>query len=68
MFWLRWANWLGIRKDKMACMRQEDTWCWPDHLGERTEGECTQCGAKIFFEKQNASFTKVCNRCAFNQE
>ena len=65
MSWLRLMNWLGWRKDKIACMRQEETWRWPAHLGERTEGDCVTCGSKIFYEKQNAPFQKVCNHCAF---
>lgn len=62
--WLRrLLNRLRIRKDTMICMRQEDTWCWPSHLGRRTNGECERCHAPIYFEKQNEVFRKICNRC-----
>ena len=56
-------NYLGFRKDTLLCMRQEDTWQWPDHLGTRTEGFCEKCHAPIYFEKQNKPFYKICNRC-----
>jgi len=65
MWALRWLNWLGLRQDKMVCMHQEDAWCWPSHLGQITEGNCTQCGSLIYYEIQNKPFTKVCNRCIY---
>ena len=67
-WWQRLLNRLKIRKDILLCVRQEDTWCWPDHLGARTSGECFQCGAAIFFEKQNELFRKVCNQCVLYHE
>ena len=66
MMWLmRILNFLGLRKDELLCMRQADTWRWPDNLGRRTAGYCYKCHAPIFFEKQNRCFRKkICNRCA----
>ena len=61
--WRRFMNCLGLRRDTLLCMRQEDTWQWPDHLGKRTEGLCKKCNALIYFEKQNWPFYKICNRC-----
>jgi len=48
----------------LVCMRQADTWTWPDHLGARTAGECADCGTPIFYEAQNAKYRKVCSVCA----
>jgi hypothetical protein len=67
MFWIRLLNWLKIREDTLICIRQEDTYCWPSHLGKQTEGVCSQCNQKIYFEKQNKSFKKVCNHCAWEK-
>ena len=61
--WRIFMNWLGLRKDTLLCMRQEDTWRWPDHLGEKTEGICERCKAPIYFEKQNKCFYKICQKC-----
>jgi len=63
MWYLRLLNRLGIRKDSMTCIRQDETWCWPDHLGEQTAGLCSKCNSPIYFEKQNWVFYKVCTRC-----
>lgn len=50
---------------ELVCMRQEDTWRWQRHLGEKTEGVCSQCNAPIYFEIQNGNIeNKICNRCA----
>lgn len=48
----------------MICMRQDETWRWPPHLGAKTAGECIQCGTPIFYEAQNAKYRKICNRCS----
>jgi hypothetical protein len=62
----RLLNRLGLRDDALICMCQEDTFCWPDHLGERTAGKCSLCGRPIYYEKQNGYFgRKICNRCEF---
>lgn len=62
--YLRLLNKLGIRNDVLVCIRQDETWCWPDHLGERTSGQCVRCGAPIYYEKQNEVFQqKICHRC-----
>jgi len=51
----------------LICVREEDTWTWPEHLGEKTLGRCGQCNALIYYEKQNAHIKdKVCSRCAWN--
>lgn len=63
MWWLRFLNRIGWRKDTMTCIRQEDTWRWGSHLGAKTEGICAECNAPIYFEIQNKPFRKVCNRC-----
>lgn len=64
MWWYLFLNWIGWRKDTIVCMRQEDTWCWPEELGQRTEGKCDQCGSAIYFEQQNGSvYRKICTRC-----
>ena len=63
--WLqRFLNRIGWRKDTLVCMRQDETWCWPAHLGQRIAGECEQCTAPIYYEKQNKPFRKICHRCA----
>lgn len=62
---LRLLNRLHLRSDAMICMHRDDTHTWGGHLGERTEGECCLCHGPIYFEKQNAPFRKVCNRCAY---
>lgn len=50
---------------RLVCVRQADTWTWPDHLGAKTEGECADCGSPIFYEAQNAAINpKVCAQCA----
>jgi len=50
----------------LICVRQADTWTWPDYLGEKTAGVCGRCGAGIFYERQNAGVeTKVCSNCAW---
>lgn len=64
MWFRRLLNRIGLRKDTMVCMCKEDTWCWPAHLGKRTEGKCERCGVLIYFERQNKPFYKICNRCA----
>ena len=58
---LLWLGW--VKPPTMVCMRQEETWCWPAHLGKKTEGTCADCGAPIYFEEQNAGFRKICNHC-----
>lgn len=47
------------------CMRQANTWHWPDHLDEKTSGECSECQAPIFFEKKNGKYKKICHICAY---
>ena len=48
----------------LVCMHQDDTWCWPAHLGEKTAGKCSNCGEPIWYEVQNGWVErKVCNRC-----
>lgn len=64
MWFKRWMNYLGLRHDILVCIHQDDTWRWPSHLGEKTSGACSKCEGPIFFEKQNKSFKKVCNRCS----
>jgi len=56
-------NRLGLRKDILFCMRQEDTWNWPSHLGEKTAGKCSRCEAAVYYEKHNEPFVKVCHVC-----
>ena len=64
LWWRRFLNRMGFRKDTLICMRQKDTWRWSDHLGEITSGHCMRCNAPIYFEKQNRFFEKkVCQRC-----
>lgn len=63
MWWVRLLNRLGLRRDTMVCMRQEETWRWPPWLGAKTAGKCDQCSADIFFEKQNEPFRKICTHC-----
>lgn len=65
MWWVRLLNWIGYRKDTIACMKQSQTWQWPLHLGEQTAGVCAECDEPIYFEKQNRVFHKICNECAF---
>ena len=65
MWFYRLLNRMGLRKDMMVCMCQEDTWQWPSHLGKKTVGECEKCHKPIYFEVQNKPFGKICNRCAF---
>lgn len=60
---IRLLNILGLRHDTIACQRQSETYVWPAHLGEPKEGECSKCGAPIFYERKNWPFVKVCNRC-----
>jgi hypothetical protein len=67
-WWARLLNRVGWRKDTIVCMHQDDTWCWPEHLGAQTKGACSQCGGPIYFEKQNSVFRKVCNRCVVQRE
>ena len=63
--WYRFLNRLGIRKDRLTCVRQANTWCWPPHLGKQTPGFCSQCAAPIFFEDKNWFFkNKVCHICS----
>lgn len=64
MWWLRLLNRLKLRRDKLTCMRQSDTWRWSSHLGKKTAGVCSLCSEPVFFEKQNKPFVKVCNRCS----
>ena len=52
----------------MVCVLQDETWRWPSHLGEKTEGDCAECGAPIYFEKQNKPFRKICNYCFETKE
>jgi hypothetical protein len=55
---------MNAEKDTLVCIRQEDTFCWPDYLGKKTEGKCEECEAAIYFEEQNEVFRKkICNRC-----
>jgi hypothetical protein len=59
-------SWLKKKKfGTLICMRQADTWCWPPHLGKKTEGTCEQCNSPIYFEEQNGNLPlrKVCNVC-----
>ena len=56
LWWLRVLNRLNIRKDTMTCMRVDETWNWPDNLGKRTLGECSECHEPIYFEKQNKRY------------
>lgn len=63
MWFIRLLNRLGLRKDNIACIRQVDTWHWPNHLGKRTEGKCANCDAPIYYEQQNEPFRKVCQHC-----
>lgn len=60
---IRFLNQIGLRKDVLYCMRQKDTWCWPDYLGKKTEGHCERCKEPIFFERQNWPYRKICQRC-----
>lgn len=53
-----------IKEAVLVCVRQEDTWRWPEHLGEKTAGVCADCAAPIFFEKQNVEFRKICFQCS----
>ena len=65
MFWRKLLNYFGYRPvPTLICMRQVDTWRWPDHLGEKTEGKCIKCGVLIYFEEQNERFRKICHICA----
>lgn len=64
MWFRRLLNRLGLAHDVLLCMRQEHTFVWPPHLGEKTAGKCANCYAPIFYEKQNAPFRKICNVCA----
>lgn len=61
---LKLLNRAKLRRDVLVCMRQEDTYRWPDSLGRKTPGECSVCGYAVYFEEQNSVFVKVCNRCA----
>ncbi len=64
MWLLKLLNRLGIRRDKLICMRQENTYFWSANLGERTPGFCCECNAPIYFEKQNWVFKrKMCHVC-----
>lgn len=65
LFLLRWLNRLGFRRDLLIFMHPDDCYLWGDHLGPKTPGNCSRCGGPVVFEKQNAPFVKVCNRCAF---
>ena len=68
MWWFRFLNWIGWRKDTIFVMCQEDTWTWGPWLGEKTAGKCSRCKLPIWYEKQNWVFpTKICNRCAIEQ-
>ena len=63
MRWIRFLNRIGWRNDPIICIRVEETWRWSSHLGERTEGKCSECDEPIYFEKQNGVFRKICSRC-----
>jgi hypothetical protein len=67
MWFYRLLNRLGLRQDTIVCMCQEDTWCWPPHLGVRTEGQCASCVLPIYYERQNKPFRKICNRCMMKE-
>lgn len=62
---IRILNILGIRKDVLICIRQDNTYVWTNRLGEKTSGNCCKCNELIFFEKQNQFYhTKICHICA----
>jgi hypothetical protein len=62
---IRWFLGLFKKKQKtLVCIRQSQTFHWPVGLGEQTPGTCAECGAAIFYEKQNEDYRKICNRCA----
>lgn len=64
MWWIRFLNWIGWRKDSLTCISQQDTFRWSAHLGKQTKGTCDQCGTTIYYEEQNGWFPrKICNRC-----
>ena len=49
----------------LVCIRQADTWRWPEYLGKQTAGICSQCQAPIYFQERNAHIEpKVCGQCA----
>ena len=67
---LKWLLNLFRSKPKqiLVCMRQINTWRWPDHLGRMTEGKCELCQTPIYFEEQNKRFYKICHICSiYNQ-
>lgn len=65
---MRFFSWFfGLFKKKqktLVCIRQELTWNWPANLGEKTAGNCAECGGAIFYEKQNEGYRKICNHCS----
>jgi hypothetical protein len=64
LWWIRFLNRIGWRKDTLVCISKADTWRWSSHLGKQTEGKCSKCNAALYYEKQNEFFgNKVCNRC-----
>jgi hypothetical protein len=63
--WTQVEKWQVEKTDPvLICVRQEETWTWPEYLGEKTAGVCSICEAPIFFEKQNAAFKKICSHCS----
>lgn len=75
LFFMKWLKRLFGKKEvpltekaRLVCMRQANTWCWPEHLGAKTEGVCSMCQVPIFFEAQNLKFkNKICHICSLKK-